>query len=377
MDSASRQSASCQTANEPLPAPPRVMILVCLCSVISSLGMTNWLDSRSFRIWQGRLETVTEVVVAPLETRIVSLEMQPGDAVKPGDVLLRTDAAALDEQLTAQQELIEQLTLELQQLEAKAGVELSWRMKSIDDDIHVSKLKSADLLKEKYLAEFGNVAWSDYLSQNSQIHVVSASGIKPLVHSLKLPDETRIRAMLQQEAAHNASEVYAAQVEMVEARLDDLNSLKAGLPEQVREAHGIPLLQHKLEIAQQKLDSLEELRGQSEIPSPAFGTVGLFQKRAGDLVVAGEPLVEILDRAQQYLSVSIPSRDLYLFEIGQEVIVEFAGFDSRRGLISDIPPQSSTTNDRGESSFELRITPIDKSWPDVPFGSNVSISIRD
>jgi multidrug efflux pump subunit AcrA (membrane-fusion protein) len=361
---------------EPLPAPPRVMILVCLCSVLSSLGMTNWLDSRSLKVWRGQLETVSDIVVAPLDTRIVSLELSPGDDVKSGDVLVRMDASALDEQIATQMELIEQLKLELQQLEAKADVELSWRIKAIDDDIHANQLKSADLLKEKYLAEFGDVAWSNFLTEDTKIHIVSAQGVKPLIHSLPIPDEARIRAMLQQEAAHNASEVYAAQVEMVEARLNELKTLKAGLPDQIRDKHGIPLVKHKLELAKQKLEQLEERKAQSEIISPAFGTVGLFQKRVGDLVGEGEPLVEILDRAQEFVAVSIPSSDLHLFEVGQEVVVEFPGFDARLGQISVIPPQSSASNERGESCFEVKIAPTDKSWPEVPFGSNVNVAIQ-
>jgi len=377
MDSESQFSSTSQIEREPLPAPPRVIIVVCLCSVLSSLGMTNWLDSQSLKVWRGRLETVPQLVTAPLDTRIVSLEMNPGEDVKSGDVLVRVDASDLDEQINAQTELIEQLNLELEQLDAKAEVELSWRIKAIDDDIHANQLKSADLLKEKYLAEFGDVAWSNFLTDDSKIQVVSAQGLKPLIHSLPIPDETRIRAILQQEAAHNASEVYSAQVEMVESRLKELKTLKDGLPDQIRDAHGIPLLKHKLEVAAQKLEQLEERRAQTEIASPVFGTVGLFQKRVGDRVAAGEPLVEILDRAQEFISVSIPSSDLHLFEAGQDVIVEFSGFQNRTGRIAVIPPQSSTTNERGESCFEVKITPIDKPWPEVPFGSNVTIAIRE
>lgn len=375
MDSESRLSSSNRIQREPLPAPPRVMVLVCLCSVVSSLGMTNWLDSRSLKVWRGQLETVSEIVVAPLDTRIVSLEKKPGEDVRSGDVLVRTDGTALDDQIDAHSELIKELKLELRQLEAQVEVELSSRLKEIDDDIHAGKLKSADLLKEKYLAEFGDVAWSEYLADDSRIHIVSAQGVKPLIHSLPIPDEARIRAMLRQEAARNASEVYAAQVEEVEARLEKLKALKAGLPDRIRDAHGIPLLQHKLVTAERKLEQLEASKARMEITSPAFGTVGLFRKRAGDLVAAGEPLVEILDRAQEFVAVSIPSSDLHLFQVGQEVVVEFAGFDARLGQIAVIPPQSSATNERGESCFEVQITPTDKSWPEVPFGSNVNVAI--
>jgi hypothetical protein len=80
------------------------------------------------------------------------------------DGLLELDSSSLDQEIEKQQEKVRQLELELQQIEAKANVELSWRWKEIDDDIYGNKLKSADLLKEKYLADFSNVAWSE-LSQ--------------------------------------------------------------------------------------------------------------------------------------------------------------------------------------------------------------------
>jgi hypothetical protein len=49
-------------------------------------------------------------------------------------------------------------------------------------------------------------------------------------HLMKL----RIRAMLQQEAANNASEVYSAQMQLVENRLTELKSIREDLSEQVR-----------------------------------------------------------------------------------------------------------------------------------------------
>ncbi|MBD3674830.1 MAG: HlyD family efflux transporter periplasmic adaptor subunit [Planctomycetaceae bacterium] len=375
MDSLDMPQIADDTTCEALPAPRPVMIAVCLCSLVFSLGMTNWLDASADQVWRGRLETATEVVVAPLDSTILSLELQAGDEVEVHQAMLTLDTSSLDRQINEQLETIQQLELELQQIEAKSNVEISWRLKEIDGDIHSNKLKSADLLKEKYLADFSNVAWSNVLRDRSGIQTAAASGLQPLVHSFDVPNEVRIQAMLQQEAAHNASEVYSAQVELLEQRLAELKSIRSDLSDQIRNAHGIPLLKHRIEQAQAEADRLQERREQSEILSPAYGTVGLFRSQVGQTVTAGQPLVEILDRAQQYVTISVRSRDLPLFEMDQEVAVRFPGEVNRRGIVSAIPPQVSEIRDDGESFSELRITPTDKSWPPLPFGSNVEVSL--
>lgn len=375
MDSANTTQTTPENSCEALPAPRPVMFAVCLCTLIFSLGMTHWLDASTEMVWMGRLETVTEVVVAPLDSTILTFELHSGDDVEEGQVVLTLDATSLDQQIQKQAETVRQLELELQQLEAKANVEISWRFKEIDDDIYSNKLKSADLLKEKYLADFSNVAWSNLIMKQSDIQTVAAGGFRPLVHSLDTPDEVRIQAMLQQEAAHNASEVYEAQVELLEKRLAELKTIRADLQSQIRNAHGIPLLAHRIEQAKSNAEQLQELREQSEILSPAYGTVGLFRSRVGESVTAGQPLVEILDRAQQYVTISVRSRDLPLFEMGQEVALKFPGEVNRRGIVSAIPPQVSEVREDGQSFSDLRITPTDKSWPVLPFGSNVELSL--
>jgi len=375
MDSNPSKHKTSLPAVEPLPAPRSVMIVVCLASLFSSLGMTSCLDNSSELIWMGRLETFTEVIRAPHDSKVLSLDLNSGDEVEAGQTLLELDSSSLDQEIEKQQEKVRQLELELQQIEAKANVELSWRWKEIDDDIYGNKLKSADLLKEKYLADFSNVAWSELLNNQSPIQTAAAGGLKPFIHDITTPDETRIRAMLQQEAANNASEVYSAQMQLVENRLTELKSIREDLSEQVRHSHGIPLLQHRLTLAKKEVDRLTELRDQSEVVSPTFGTVGVFRVRSGRTVRQGEPLVEILDRAQEYVTVMVRSRDLPKFEMGMEVAVIFPGEIKRHGLVSEIPPQVSEVREDGQSYSELKITATDKSWPDLPFGSNVEVSL--
>jgi len=358
-----------------LPASPVRMAVVCLFSLMSSLGMTTLLGRATDQIWIGHLETVTEVISAPIDSKILSFEVQPGQEVRAGQLIIQLDSAALDQKIEDQSDKIEQLELELKQLEAKANVELSWRLKEIDDDIYGNKLKSADLLREKYLADFTDVAWSNVLSKHSPIQTAAATGLQPLVHSLSTPDEVRIQAMLEQEAAHNASEVYTAQVELLEKRLEELKSIRSSLDEQVRNAHGLPLIRHRLESATRELERLESLRDQSKILAPTYGTVGVFRLDAGAEINKGEPLFEILDRAQQYVTVLVRSRDLPSFQLGGQVNLNFPGEARRKGLISEIPPQITEVRENGESFSQIRITPVSSPWPELPFGSNVEVTL--
>jgi len=101
----------------------------------------------------------------------------------------------------------------------------------------------------------------------------------------------------------------------------------------------------------------------------------VFRASVGKNVRAGEPLVEILDRTQEYVTIMVRSRDLPKFQFGKEVAVIFPGEIKRQGLVSEIPPQIAEIREDGQSYSELKITPTDKSWPNLPFSSNVEISL--
>lgn len=363
-----------ELVREPLPAPLSRLGFFCGCAVFLSLGLTQLLAGSGDLHWTGNLTTNVEVVTAPFDSRIVALNVASGDSISTGESIAQLDAGSLKSELTAQRKIVRTLELELAQAEAQAQVELSWRLQSLDADIHMTKLKSADLLKEKFASQMTDLAWTDFLS-NSPFELANASASLPFLSELPLPTEARIRAVLQQEAAHNAVETYSTQIELCDTQLGKLETLKDNLPDQVRTSKGLPMLRERLAEARTETERLESQLEAITISSTVYGTAGLFLKQQGDEVAAGEPIVEILDRARQFVTVRIPSRSLPYFETGMELVVTFPGFKPCSGRLEQIPPQTADLSERGESTIDLKIVPIGKPWPEVPFGSTVDVSL--
>lgn len=363
-----------ELVREPLPAPLSRLGIFCGCAVFLSLGLTQLLAGSNDLHWTGNLTTHVEVVTAPFTSRIVSLNVDSGDSIATGEAIAELDSGSLKDDLIAQRRRVRHLELELAQAEAQAQVDLSWRLKSLDADIHLTKLKSADLLKEKFTSQMTDLAWTDLLT-NSSFELANASATLPLLSDLPLPTEARIRAVLQQEAAHNAVEAYSTQIELCDSRLEKLEQLKGNLPEQIRISKGLPMLREQLAEARSETERIESQLEAITISSTVYGTAGLFRKREGDEVTAREPIVEILDRARQYVTVRIPTRSLPHFEAGMELTLSFPGSKPRLGRLEPIPPQTADLGERGESTIELSIVPIGKPWPEVPFGSTVDVSL--
>lgn len=350
-------------------------ILMLAGAFISSLMLTGWMESSSETLWKGRLEARALTIVAPRDTRIASIEIREGEEVVPGREILRLDAGSLSQQLADRERTLRDLEFDLQQGTARAEVDLAWRVEALDHEIHQTRLKSAELLKEKYYADLGSLAWSEFLSSRGDVRTASASPFSSALFELALPDEARIRALLQQEAAHNASEVFHAQVELCDRRLAELETLKQQLPRQVREAEGLPRIEARLAETRNEVESLREQLEELALTSPTYGTVGIFRQRAGDEVAAGAPLVTILDRGRQSIVMTVPTRYLHQFQTGMPMHVVFPGGERVEGILASIPPQAEVRPD-GESVIDLRIEPVGKLWPAVPFGTEVTLSAK-
>lgn len=368
----SQQKAAGTTA-VPAAPPSRGLLLLAL-ALAAGLGFTGWLESSSKTAWRGTLETRPVVIAAPHDARIAELALSEGQKVVPGEALLRLDPGELADELSDVEQRLHKLQLKRAQAEAKAEVELAWRTKSIDAEIHQTKLKNADLLKQKYVAEMKRVAWSEFISAHGDVRTAASSPLEATLYDLALPDEARIRAMLQQEAAHNAAEVFDAEVELCEQRLNELTTLKEKLPQQVRAAEGIPLIEDEIADAERAAGTLRERLDALTITAPGYGTVGILRRRAGDKVEKGEPILELLDRKRQSVRLLVPSHDLGRFEIGRDVRVFFPGKAERRGTIASIAPQAERRND-GENFIALRIEPKGKLWPQVPFATSVDVTL--
>ncbi len=364
------------------PASPGRTLLFALFALAGSLGLTSWMERSGPEPLTAILQAHTTTIAASRDARIQQVLVDEGQ-VLAGDrpvVVLADDG--LDSRLSQKRLEAAALKVELEQARAKADVDLAWRIKNLDAEILQTQLKSANFLKEHFDHQMEEIAWREFLDDDNAVAGATQSDERfhSVLYRVQTPDEIRIRAMLEQEAARNGVEVSDAQVKLCDERLRGLKKLRRELPEKIHCAMGVDVAETRLKQALEEIGLLEEQERALTLSTPSYGTVGVFHKRAGERVAAGEPIVEILDQDRRFLVLDVPSRRVGSFEAGAEVDLLFPGGVERMGTVRGIPPQTvpSPRRDRRldnqDALVPVHIDPIDKLWPDVPIGSSVEVT---
>ena len=166
--------------------------------------------------------------------------------------------------------------------------------------------------------------------------------------------------------AENALEVAQAQAELCDKQLARLDALKQELPAQIEESVGVKVAKARLDMARADLERLAVQLDALTVVATSAGTVGVFQKRAGDHVLAGEPIVELFDEQQPFILAPVPSTELADFRPGTEVRLSFSGKVERRGTVRTIPPQTGPSPGATVVSLvSVHIEPEGRAWPDL------------
>ncbi|MFN0199355.1 MAG: HlyD family efflux transporter periplasmic adaptor subunit, partial [Planctomycetaceae bacterium] len=279
---------------------------------------------------------------------------------------------------------IEKLQGELEQAHARTDVELAWRTKALNDELFETRLKLSQYLQQKYDHDMNDVAWEDLVSQQAAVSKIDgeAGDVPAFFLDAGASDMHRLKFMLQKESYRNATEVCEAQVEICESRLKELEMLKNELPEKLSSAMGIKHLETQLQKNKSDVVELEQQRTIRQLTSAHYGTVGVFQHVEGELLTAGEPVVELLDQDRRYLEVQVPSQRIAEFSAGARVSLSFSGDVTRTGQIRSIPPQAK--HSKGEFAMTnavdipvtLIIDPVGLEWPRSPIGSTVEVTLN-
>jgi len=198
-----------------------------------------------------------------------------------------------------------------------------------------------------------------------------------------LPGEDQFRRLLRQESFRSAADVYSTQIRLCDQRLDQLRQLKAGLPQRIRRAKGVDVIETRLTAARQMLKQLESRQPLISLRASGYGTVGVYRKQRGEKVAAGGTIVELLNERQRYLIVQVPSREMTHFAPGTVVSLRFAGGEQRGGIVLSVPPQTLERNSRQDTSdrsgdvpIPVRVDPSGRLWPSVPIGSIVTVTLH-
>ncbi len=353
-----------------------------LLALAGGVGLIFALDRLKSESMVGVLRAETGLVSAPYEVQIEKLLAREGEFVKPGQVVCLVRDARLEKSLQEKIRDIEKLQGELEQAHARTDVELAWRTKALNDELFETRLKLSQYLQQKYDHDMNDVAWEDLVNQQAAVSKIDgeASDVPAFLWDAD-SDMHRLKFMLQKESYRNATEVCEAQVEICESRLKELEMLKNELPEKLSSAMGIKHLETQLQKNKSDVSELERQRTIRQLTSAHYGTVGVFQHVEGELLTAGEPVVELLDQDRRYLEVQVPSQRIAEFAAGARVSLFFSGGVSRTGQIRSIPPQAKhpkgefAMTDSADIPVTLIIDPVGLEWPQSPIGSTVEVTL--
>ena len=370
----------------PVPAGLKRTLVFIAVALACSFCLTGWLDVAGTQALTGHLRAESTFVAANHAARIHKLLAETDETLPADQPLVQLTHDQLEADLAQATRDVETLTADLERLRAKAKVELDWRIKELEAEEFKTRLHAATLLKEQYAYRLEEVAWQDFVKDfDAALRDESPEDFfKSLIYQSRMTgDEARIRAILRQEAAQNSAEVNAAQIELCDQRLHELADVKAELPQTIRRAVGMDVAETLLAQAKHILKQLEQRKPTLTLDTPAYGTVGVFRKKVGDRVNAGEPIVELLDQDRRYVIVLVPTRLVTHFEAGADVRLLFPGGKHRQGRVQSVPPQTlSDSHEDGTSGAEeavvkVRVDPAGKLWPHVPIGSVVEVLFDD
>lgn len=375
-------------ATEPAGSPVRTLCLL-LTGLAAGAGGTHWLEGRlSHHTVHAHLAVRTTVVSADRGGKLVRYEAVEGDRVDCGSPLFVVADAEFQTRTQNATLLVDSIGQELKQAEAQAALEQAELEQTLDASICRAQLDSAEYLKQKFDHELTRTMLKSALDgRGSELVLFDGAAAnshdafaKDLVLSSRVPKLDRMVTMLQLEQASNQAEVSAAQVEICEDRIHSLQRMRASLPVQLRESCGVSLISLRLQHAQAELDRLTSLQAETEIDSPAAGQVGLYHKRPGEELRAGDAIVELLDESKRYLVAEVPSRRVHEFPPGRIVTLVFPGEQERQGKVVHIAPQAEPrdVSTRAQDPIvAVEIEPCGQVWPSGPIGTRVEVTAPD
>lgn len=249
----------------------------------------------------GRLVSAEFVLGLSVGGRLVEVNVRPGDAVCPGDVLARLDTTDLETQVSKAQEALTLARAELRQARAKA--------QPTAEEIELAKvdLERARIALQKAQAAYDRIAWRGDAALSPEAGALEQATLDYRAAQVTYQIKTR-------QPADTEFEVYALKVKQAE----------------------VALAQAEAEL------------GQAVLKAPAAGTVLEVRARPGENVAAGTGLIVLADLRAVEVRVTVVEEDLPLVQAGQAVALFFDAQPDLevQGRVARIVPQRVSGQDR-------------------------------
>ena len=354
--------------------------LACTLALLAGGVAAWWVRGGASPSFPGYLEARTTQVCATRFGLVSSRLVPEGTDVTLRRPLVCLSDPQLEEKIEEQSELVASLEQGLKKAIADADLEIEWREKDLVAQICEVKLRSAGYLKEKFNYELRKNMLADVLASNETAMFDDGDVLfRSMILDQRIPDAERMNTALRMETASNAADVSAAQVEICDQQIKQLEKVAKDLPARIRRKVGVEAAEANLSRAKDSLAKLTARRDQLTVLSPAIGRVGVYRVSEGDRVEPGMPLVELLNDAKRFLKVEVPSTSIAQVKIDGEVELTFPGNIVRTGRVYSIAPQAEPRTDRTASDpvVIVYVEPSGLPWPELPFGSRVNVRLAD
>ena len=354
--------------------------MACALALFAGGAAAWWVGGGTALTFPGYLEARTTQVCATRFGLVSSRLVPEGTDVTLRRPLVSLSDSLLEERIEEQTELVASLEQGLRKVIADAELEIEWREKELVAQICETKLRSAGYLKEKFNYELRKNMLADVLASNETAMFDDGDVLfRSMVLDQRIPDSERMNTALRMETASNAADVSAAQVEICDEQIKQLEKVAMDLPTRIRRKVGVEAAEANLSRAKESLAKLTARRDQLTVLSPAIGRVGVYRVAEGDRVEPGMPLVELLDDAKRFLKVEVPSTSIARVKILGEVELTFPGDVVRTGRVYSIAPQAEPRVDRSTADpvVMVYVEPSGLPWPELPFGSRVNVRLAN
>lgn len=303
----------------------------------------------------GRIEGDDAAVAAKTTGRIRAITVREGDRVAAGQVIAVLD----DEQIRAREQQAEAAVRQ-----AEARVRLAHHQITVlDEQLRQSQLTvdqaRADAQGRVSEAEGRLAAAEAQLAQAEAAHAQARwdrEAFTRLFQRELIAEQEARRAQRNEEAQ---AAVVAAARRQVEAARGTLTAARANLvnpairSSQVAAVQG-QILQAQAEIAAAEADAarvraqLEEARANRQdlqVVVPFAGTVATRTAEPGEVVMAGTPIITLVNLAEVYLRAFVPEGDIGRVRLGQPARVYLDSAPTRpiEAVVSRVDPEASFT----------------------------------
>ncbi len=294
----------------------------------------------------GNIQAVREARLAfNTAGSITEINVTVGDTVHRGDMLARLDTTSFEDALHEAELSLAQAELSLQTLRKpadSADLELAkLRMQEASQAMKVAELSRAvaearaanDIDRARELAEDAAHAYQDYLEMLDRYGLPEglAAGITAMY--MEAEGNVGITQLKGDYAIQQAKSQWASAYQRYVQAKRDLSELESGAdPYQIRLAE-LQVASAELNLDQRRAD-LEA----AELRAPMDGVITSSDIEIGDTVIAGQPVITLLDEKSLTAELTVDEIDIGKLQVGQPVTLTLDAYPdiALQGVIDQI-----------------------------------------